>query len=79
MHRTYVRNKQSFYASNHFGSSLNLIRDKKVTVSVASTQYQIPRQTFYTPLNNSRGDGKSDGITTLSNEEVKFLIHVIIT
>ena len=56
---------------------MNLISDKKITVSVASTQYQIPRQTIYARLNNSRSGGKPGEMTILSNEEEKFLIHAV--
>ncbi|CAF4044322.1 unnamed protein product [Rotaria sordida] len=77
MPRTYVRKREPNYSIDDLKTALNLIRKKKMTVDVASTQYHNPRQTLYARLSGSRGGGKPGGVTILSHEEEKFLIHVV--
>ena len=77
MPRTYVRKRHSHYSEEDLKTALNLIRDKKLAVGIAAGQYHIPRQTLYARLSGCRGNRKPGAATILSNDEEKFLIHVI--
>ncbi|CAF3392974.1 unnamed protein product [Rotaria sp. Silwood2] len=77
MPRNYIRKKQSRYSPDELQKALDLIRDEKITVNAASTDYHIPVSTLYARLSGVRGSGKPGTKTILSNEEEKFLIYVI--
>ena len=69
--------KDIHHSEEDLKTALNLIRDKKLAVGIASGQYHIPRQTLYARLSGCRGNPKPGAATILSNDEEKFLIHVI--
>jgi hypothetical protein len=77
MPRVYVRKKQLRYTADDLEKGLNLIRDGKLKVQEVATQFHIPIPTLYARLSGLRSGNKPGAKTILSNEEEKFLIHVI--
>ncbi|CAF4184325.1 unnamed protein product [Adineta steineri] len=78
MPRKYIKKeKESLYTTDDLELALTLIKDKKLTVKDASTNYHISCATLYARISNRRGGGKVGRPTILSDEEEKVLIHVI--
>ncbi|CAF1027930.1 unnamed protein product [Didymodactylos carnosus] len=75
MPRVYVRKKQPKYTEESLNKLIDLIKDKKISVKIGSTQFNIPLSTIYDRLAHNRGPRGRQTILSIAEEE--FLVKLI--